>query len=209
MLSVVACNKADLTSDKGKASYAVGYNIARNMKQQGIEIDPNTMAAAMADTFAGKAPQLSDVEMQLAIQKFSTRGGGAPASPETLAKNKEYLDANKAKPGVVVTASGLQYKIINAGSGASPKVTNTVKVNYRGTLMDGTEFDSSYKRGQPAEFGVGQVIKGWTEALKLMPVGSKYKLYIPQELAYGSQNMGNIKPFSALIFEVELISIEK
>lgn len=208
LCSLLACSKADLKSDKGKASYAIGYNIARNMKQQGVEVDVNTLAAGMADTFAGKTPQLTDVEMQLAVQKLS-RGGGQPASPETLAKNKEYLDANKAKPGVVVTASGLQYKVINAGSGASPKATNTVKVHYRGTLIDGTEFDSSYKRGQPAEFAVGGVIKGWTEALQLMKKGAKYQLTIPSDLAYGERGGGgSVPPNAVLNFEVELIDIK-
>ncbi|NCU33472.1 MAG: FKBP-type peptidyl-prolyl cis-trans isomerase, partial [Candidatus Moranbacteria bacterium] len=110
---------------------------------------------------------------------------------------------------VVTTASGLQYEILTAGNGAKPTASDRVKVHYHGTLIDGTVFDSSVDRGEPAVFGVNQVIKGWTEALKLMPVGSKYKLYIPQELAYGSQSMGNIKPFSALIFDVELMGIEK
>lgn len=210
ILCLTACNRPDLTSDKGKASYAVGYNIARNMKQQGVEVDVNTMAAAMADTLAGKTPRLSETEMQLAMQNLSAlRSGSAPAAnPETLAKNKEYLDANKAKPGVVVTASGLQYKIITAGSGPSPSVSSKVKVNYRGTLIDGTEFDSSYKRGQPAEFGVGQVIKGWTEALQLMKRGAKYQLTIPSELAYGERGGGSVPPNAVLNFEVELIDFK-
>jgi FKBP-type peptidyl-prolyl cis-trans isomerase FklB len=122
---------------------------------------------------------------------------------------EEFLAANKAKAGVTTTASGLQYEVIKKGTGAMPSNTAQVKVHYHGTLIDGTVFDSSVNRGEPATFGVNQVIKGWTEALQLMPVGSKYKLYIPQELAYGQAEQGNIKPYSALIFEVELIAIEK
>jgi FKBP-type peptidyl-prolyl cis-trans isomerase FklB len=120
-----------------------------------------------------------------------------------------FLVENAKKPGVITTASGLQYEIIKKGTGALPQDTTKVKVHYHGTLVDGTVFDSSVDRKEPAVFGVNQVIKGWTEALQLMPVGSKYKLYIPQQLAYGNQTRGAIKPFSMLIFEVELISIEK
>jgi len=127
--------------------------------------------------------------------------------------NKEagikFLAENKTKEGVVTTASGLQYKIITKGTSEIPTADNKVKVHYKGTLLDGTEFDSSYKRNEPATFGAGQVIKGWTEALTLMPVGSKWELYIPYDLAYGSRDAGPIKPFSTLIFEVELLGIEK
>ncbi|MBQ8602406.1 MAG: FKBP-type peptidyl-prolyl cis-trans isomerase [Bacteroides sp.] len=136
----------------------------------------------------------------------------AKAMEEKYADNKaageKFLEENKTKEGVQTTASGLQYKVIKEGKGAIPTDSSTVKVNYKGTLIDGTEFDSSYKRNAPATFRANQVIKGWTEALTLMPVGSKWELYIPQELAYGARNAGQIKPFSTLIFEVELVSIE-
>ena len=122
---------------------------------------------------------------------------------------EKFLAENKTKEGVQVTPSGLQYKVIKQGKGAVPTTTDKVSVHYRGTLIDGTEFDSSYKRNKPTEFGVTQVIKGWTEALTMMPVGSKWEIYIPQELAYGSRNQGQIKPFSTLIFEVELLDIVK
>ena len=135
------------------------------------------------------------------------------AMEEKYADNKaageKFLEENKTKEGVQTTESGLQYKVIKEGKGAIPTETSTVKVNYKGTLIDGTEFDSSYKRNAPATFKANQVIKGWTEALTMMPVGSKWELYIPQELAYGSRNAGQIKPFSTLIFEVELIEVEK
>ena len=137
----------------------------------------------------------------------------AKAMEEKYADNKaageKFLEENKTKEGVQTTASGLQYKVIKEGKGAIPTDSSTVKVNYKGTLIDGTEFDSSYKRNQPTEFGVTQGITGWTEALTMMPVGSKWELYIPQELAYGSRNQGQIKPFSTLIFEVELLDIVK
>ena len=137
----------------------------------------------------------------------------AKAMEEKYADNKaageKYLAENKGKEGVVTTPSGLQYKIITKGTGAIPADTSKVKVNYKGTLIDGTEFDSSYKRNEPTTFRANQVIKGWTEALTMMPVGSKWELYIPQDLAYGSRDQGQIKPFSTLVFEVELLSIEK
>lgn len=207
----LACNKPDLSSPKGKASYAIGHDIGRRMKSQGIEVDSTALAAGMSDTFAGAALRMSDTEMQLALQDMgalrATSKNPAAASA-TSAKGKEYLDANKAKPGVTVTASGLQYKIITPGSGASPTATSKVKVHYRGTLIDGTEFDSSYKRGQPAEFGVGQVIRGWTEALQLMKKGAKYQLTIPSELAYGDRESPTIPANSVLNFEVELIDFK-
>lgn len=205
-----ACNRADVSSDTGKASYAIGHQVGKAMKSQGIEIDVGTLATAIKETMAGKELRMSDEEMRQAIASLSARsqGGDPKVAAENAQKGKEYLEANKAKPGVTVTASGLQYKVINAGSGASPKATNTVKVHYRGTLIDGTEFDSSYKRGKPAEFGVTQVIKGWTEALQLMKKGAKYELTIPSELAYGERNSGSIPANSVLNFEVELLDFK-
>lgn len=208
---LVACSKPDLGSPKGKASYAIGHDIGRRMKSQGIEVDTTALAAGMSDTFAGSALKMSDTEMQLALQDMgalrATSKNPAAASA-TSAKGKEYLDANKAKPGVIVTASGLQYKVITPGSGPSPTAASKVKVHYRGTLIDGTEFDSSYQRGQPAEFGVGQVIRGWTEALQLMKKGAKYQLTIPSELAYGDRESPKIPANSVLNFEVELLDIK-
>ena len=209
-ISFSACNRADVSSEKGKASYAIGYQVGRALKSQGAEVDPATIAAAIKDTMAGNELRMTEDEMRQAIQALQSRnqGGDPKAAAENAAKGKEYLDANKAKPGVQVTASGLQYKVISAGSGASPKATSTVKVHYRGTLIDGTEFDSSYKRGQPAEFGVSQVIRGWTEALQLMKKGAKYQLTIPSELAYGARNSGTIPANSVLNFEVELLDFK-
>lgn len=211
LIGLAACNKADLSTPKGKASYAIGTQIGKTMKAQGIEVDVPTLAAALADTLAGKDPKLTDAEMREAIMALQASRGASKdpaAAAANTAKGKEYLDANKAKPGVVVTPSGLQYKVINPGSGPSPKATSTVKVHYRGTLIDGTEFDSSHKRGQPAEFGVGQVIRGWTEALQLMKKGAKYELTIPSELAYGPRDSGSIPANSVLNFEVELLDFK-
>ncbi|GAB4439122.1 MAG: FKBP-type peptidyl-prolyl cis-trans isomerase [Turneriella sp.] len=209
-ISFSACNRADLSSEKGKASYAIGYQVGRALKSQGADVDPATIAAAIKDTMAGNELRMSEDEMRQAIQSLQSRnqGGDPKVAAENAAKGKEYLEANKAKPGVQVTASGLQYKVIKAGSGASPKATSTVKVHYRGTLIDGTEFDSSYKRGQPAEFGVSQVIRGWSEALQLMKKGAKYQLTIPSELAYGARNTGTIPANSVLNFEVELLDFK-
>jgi len=213
LCGLVACNRADLTSDKGKMSYAIGVQLGKTMKAQGIDADVTTMAAAMAEVLAGKEPRLKDEEMRAALAAMQRGGGGQSGDPAVAAANlqkgKEYLEANKKKPGVIVTASGLQYQIIRAGTGASPQITNKAKVHYRGTLIDGTEFDSSFKRGQPAEFGVGQVIKGWTEALQLMKRGAKYQLTIPSELAYGERGGGGSIPANSVLnFEVELIDFK-
>jgi FKBP-type peptidyl-prolyl cis-trans isomerase FklB len=142
------------------------------------------------------------------MEKIQAKKAEAEFNENKLA-GETFLAENAKRENVKTTASGLQYEVLAEGKGEKPSVTDKVKVHYRGTLIDGTEFDSSYGRGTPAEFGVNQVIKGWTEALQLMSVGSKYKLYIPQDLAYGAKNQGKIKPFSTLIFEVELLGIEK
>ena len=167
----------------------------------------------LAGFFAALKGAGVSMEEATAYVKTNTEAIKAKALEEKYGENKiageKFLEENKAKEGVVTTESGLQYKIIKAGKGEIPTKESTVKVNYKGTLIDGTEFDSSYKRNEPASFRANQVIKGWTEALTMMPVGSKWELYIPQELAYGTRETGDIKPFSTLIFEVELLEIEK
>lgn len=199
----------------------LGTNIGNALKEQktaglmgdsSLTVDIKLIKQGLVNGMKGSNIQMTAEEAQTylnaTMQKLQEKRMQEQNGPNKAA-GEVFLKENAKKAGVVTTASGLQYEVIKKGTGALPNDTSRVKVNYHGTLIDGTVFDSSVDRGEPAVFGVNQVIKGWTEALKLMPVGSKYKLYIPQELAYGSQSMGNIKPFSALIFEVELIGIEK
>lgn len=199
---------------KDKVSYALGMNLAANFKSQSLEIDPNVLAQAMKDYLAGKTLMTDDESRATLVQLQSDlRAKQEQQMQQQADANKKegdtFLAANKAKEGVVTTASGLQYKVLTQGTGPKPAASDTVVCNYKGTLINGKEFDSSYKRGQPAEFPVSGVIKGWTEALQLMPVGSKYQLFIPPDLAYGMRNMGpDIGPNATLIFEVELISIK-
>ena len=181
----------DSTKTISKENFLAGF-IAGTLENHGV------MTMDQADMYTRTA--METIKAKAVAEKYA----------EYKAENEKFLADNKAKEGVKTTASGLQYKVIKEGKGEIPTETSRVKVHYKGTLIDGTEFDSSYKRKEPATFGVNQVIKGWTEALKLMPVGSKWELYIPQELAYGDrQTGGQIKPFSTLIFEVELLDIEK
>lgn len=190
-------------------SYCVGMSLGESLKQQNLEgISPEGIAQAIKDTFEGNQLKYSPQEANEIIQSFL-----AEQSVKAYGKNKEEGDAflaeNAKKEGVVTTPSGLQYEVITEGNGPKPEASSNVTVHYHGTLIDGTVFDSSVERGQPASFGVHQVIKGWTEALQLMPVGSKFRLYIPQDLAYGAQPHpgGPIEPFMALIFDVELLEI--
>ena len=175
-------------------------------------IDKDNLVAGFIAGVLGKDQKFTMEEAQTYVQEVMTAANDKKMEAQ-FGENREagekFLAENKTKEGVQVTPSGLQYKVIKQGKGAVPTATDKVSVHYRGTLIDGTEFDSSYKRNKPTEFAANQVIKGWTEALTMMPVGSKWELYIPQELAYGSRNQGKIKPFSTLIFEVELLGIEK
>lgn len=205
-----------LETQKQKASYAIGMNIGRSMKKDGVDIDPEILAKGIKDAISDAKPLLTDDETKAVLTTLTNdvRKHQQEEFQATIMKNKKEGDAflaeNKTKPGVQTTASGLQYKVIQNGDGPKPTANDTVKVNYKGALLNGEEFDSSYKRGQPATFPVGQVIKGWTEALQLMPVGSKWELYIPSELAYGERGTPNgpIGPDETLVFEVELLSIE-
>ena len=205
-----------LKTQKDKFSYAMGMNLGMNMKKQNVAIDPAIMARGLRDALSGTKPQLTEDEARAAItqmQQEMQKKVTDKMQQEAAVNKKEgdaFLSANKAKPGVVTTASGLQYKIITAGTGAKPATTDTVVCNYRGTLINGKEFDSSYKRKEPATFPVSGVIKGWTEALQLMPAGSKWQLFIPSDLAYGDRGAGaDIGPGTTLIFEVELMSIQE
>jgi FKBP-type peptidyl-prolyl cis-trans isomerase FklB len=199
---------AGLQTDLQKASYALGINIGTSIKQQPIQLDLPSLFKGIKDAEVGNKPVLTEDEMNASL-KVVRDEATAKVSEANMKEGAEFLTANKAKDGVVTTASGLQYKIITAGTGAKPTNADTVVCNYKGTFIHGTEFDSSYKRGKPAEFPVGGVIRGWTEALQLMPVGSKWELYVPSELAYGSRGAGGaIGPNQTLIFEVELLSIK-
>lgn len=207
-----ACNKkADLKSDKGKASYGIGMQIGQNMKAQGVEVDPTAVAAGMSDALAGKEAAVKQEDIQKSMQVLQEQT--MKKAQETADKNKgsgeQFLTANKAKDGWKTTASGLQYFVEKEGTGKMPKATDTVKVHYTGTLTTGEKFDSSVDRGEPAEFPVNGVIKGWTEALQLMKVGGKVKLVIPAELAYGASGRPGIPPNSVLMFDVELMDIKK
>ncbi len=207
---------APLTTQRQKNSYALGMSIGLGLKKQGVadSIDSALAVRGMREALAGGKTAMTEDEMKTALQQLRTQ---FQATQEAKAKEagssarKEgdtFLAANKAKDGVKVLPDGLQYKVLTEGNGPKPSATDTVTVNYRGTLIDGKEFDSSYKRGQPASFPVNGVIKGWTEALQLMPVGSKWQIFIPADLAYGDRGAGaDIGPGATLIFEVELLSI--
>ena len=196
-----------LKDQKDKVSYSIGMNIGFNLSKQKVDINPDILAAGIKDAIAGK-PQLTQDQVKDVMAQFEKdmEQKQKQAGEKNKAEGAKFLEENKKKPGIKTTASGLQYKVEKEGTGAQPKATDMVTVNYRGTLMDGTEFDSSYKRGQPATFPVNGVIKGWTEALQLMKVGSKYQLWIPPNLAYGERSVSpELGPNSTLIFEVELM----
>jgi FKBP-type peptidyl-prolyl cis-trans isomerase FklB len=206
---VPAQGPAQLKDQKDKVSYSIGLDIGLNFQKQHVDVNPDALAAGIKDALAGK-PQLSEQQVKETMTTFEKdmQEKQAAKGKEAAATGEKFLADNKTKPGVKTTASGLQYKVLKEGNGATPKETDTVKVNYRGTLVDGTEFDSSYKRGEPATFPVNRVIKGWTEALQLMKVGSKYQLFIPATLAYGERGAGaQIPGNAALIFEVELLEV--
>jgi len=196
---------------KDRASYSFGLNVGFNLKRQNMDVNPDAFVAGFKDAITpGKQPQLTEQQIRetmMAFQKDMEQKQGEQAEKNAAAGQK-FLSDNKTKEGIKSTASGLQYKVMKEGNGAQPKATDTVTVNYRGTLLDGTEFDSSYKRNQPATFPLGGVIKGWTEALQLMKVGSKYQLFLPADLGYGKDGRPGIPPNSVLIFEVELNDVK-
>ena len=206
-----------LTTTKQKASYAIGMNWGTGLHRQGIDVDNAALIQGMKDALAGGKTLLTEDEARSALmqlQKEMQEKQQAKAAQEGEANKKEgdaFLATNKTKEGVVTLPSGLQYKILTPGTGPKPTASDSVVCNYKGTLINGSEFDSSYKRGEPATFPVTGVIKGWTEALQLMPVGSKWQLFIPPDLAYGPRGTpgGPIGPNATLIFEVELISIKE
>ncbi len=207
-------DETSLKTKKDKVSYVIGVNVGKGMQQQSIDIDPDIFAKGLKDAMTGAKTAITDEEMRQVLTAFQKEMAEKQAEKMKVVaeKNKKegeaFLAANKKKKGVKTLPSGLQYKVIKEGTGEMPKLTDTVTTNYRGTLIDGTEFDSSYKRGQPAKFPVKGVIAGWTEALQLMKVGSTWQLFIPSSLAYGERGAGNIiGPNATLIFDIELISI--
>ncbi len=201
---------ADFNSTEAKASYGIGMQMGQQAHSafQGVELD--ALVAGIQDAFNRQAPQVDPNDINAAFQEIQQRlqEQQAADAEKYAAEGEAFLAVNAKREEVTVLESGLQYEVIEAGTGETPTAASTVKTHYAGTLIDGKEFDSSYRRGQPAEFPVGGVIKGWTEALQLMPVGSKWKLYIPYDLAYGAQGAGgDIGPFQALIFDIELLEI--
>jgi FKBP-type peptidyl-prolyl cis-trans isomerase len=204
-----------LKTQKEKVSYSIGVDVAKNFTKMGMDLDIDVFIKGLKDGFSGKKPLMTDDEMHSAMIAFQTdmmkkqSQGKQTAAEENKKVGEAFLAENKKKEGVVTLPSGLQYKILKAGNGKKPTDADTVQCHYRGTLIDGTEFDSSYKRGQPASFPVNGVIAGWTEALKLMPVGSKWQLFVPSQLAYKERGAGeDIGPNATLIFEVELLGIK-
>ena len=206
-LSLSAAEESPFKSTKEKASYALGLNIGKQLKQNNADIDTDIYMKALKDALSGGKLLMTDEQIRETLTAFQ-----ADLRTRTLDKNKKdgeaFLAENKKKEGIMTTASGLQYKIETKGTGKIPTTNDTVVCHYRGTLIDGTEFDSSYKRSEPTSFPVTGVIKGWTEALLMMPVGSKWKLFIPSDLAYGERGNRGIAPNSTLQFDIELVSIK-
>ncbi len=208
-------NVLALTTEKDKTSYAIGLNIGKSLHRDSVDVDPNILLQGLKDALAGGKTLLTDDEAKAAMVALQNdvrkkQEEKMQQVGETNKKEGEaFLAANKTKEGIVTLPSGLQYKVLKEGTGPKPSASDSVVCNYRGTFLDNTEFDSSYKRGQPATFPVSRVIKGWTEALQLMPVGSKWQLFVPSELAYGQRGAGtDIGPNATLIFEIELVSIQ-
>jgi len=205
-----------LPTDKDKLSYAIGMMVGGGLHRDAVDVDPNMLLRGLKDALAGGPTLLTSEQAQTTIVQLRAQlqqkmeAQRAQAGETNKKEGEDFLAANKTKPGVVALPSGLQYKVLKEGTGPKPAATDKVKCNYRGTLINGTEFDSSDKHGGPQTFPVNGVIKGWTEALQLMPTGSKWQLFVPSDLAYGARGAdGDIGPNATLIFEVELLSIEK
>ena len=210
----MAGEQVELKTENDKINYSVGYRLGGNFEQQEVEMKPDMLLQGVADATSDGKPLMTEQEMNTVLTSLASRVKAAQIEQmkkqgaENLKTGEAFLAENSGKEGVTTLPSGLQYKVITAGTGKSPQKSDKVTVNYRGTLIDGTEFDSSYSRNKPATFGVGQVIPGWTEALQLMKEGDKWELVIPSKLAYGERGAGaKIPPNSTLIFEVELISV--
>ena len=217
LLFATHCLGADgleLKDRKDKESYSLGYQFGQSLKQQGLAVNLEVYTAGIRDALSGAKPQLSQEEVNKTVSEIQSRVMAArqkelqESADKNLSEGKAFLEANRKKEGVKTSSSGLQYKVLAEGNGKTPKATDEVTVHYRGALIDGTEFDSSYRRGKPLTLKVNGVIRGWTEALQMMKAGSRWQLFIPPDLAYGERAMGRIPPNSTLIFEVELISVK-
>lgn len=207
----VAAGATDIKSVDQKVSYGIGYNMGMSLgRDKTLKLERAAFLAGIEDGQSGSKTRLPETEIEAAFNAMQQKASAEMAAlgEKQLAAGNEYLAKNKTKPGVKTTASGLQYEVLKSGGGSKPKPTDTVKVHYHGTLLDGTVFDSSVQRGEPIEFEVTGVITGWTDALQLMSVGDKWKLTIPPAIAYGPRGKGNIPPNSVLIFEVELLAIK-
>ncbi|STY29771.1 macrophage infectivity potentiator [Legionella wadsworthii] len=214
--AMAATDATSLVTDKDKLSYSIGADLGKNFKTQGIDINPDALAKGMQDGMSGAQLILTEQQMKDVLNKFQKdlmakrSAEFNKKAEENKSKGDSFLSSNKSKSGVVVLPSGLQYKVIEAGTGNKPSKTDTVTVEYTGTLIDGTVFDSTEKTGKPATFQVSQVIPGWTEALQLMPAGSTWEIYVPSDLAYGPRSVGGpIGPNETLIFKIHLISVKK
>lgn len=205
-----AAEAPELTKEQQKFSYALGFQIGQSLKQNAADIDVKALTQSIEDVLTGKPPRISMQEMQKSYEsgQKKIRDKMSAAGDKNSKAGEDFLAANKKKPGVTTLPSGLQYKVMKAGTGKKPQATSTVTVHYRGTLINGKEFDSSYKRNEPTTFQLDRVIKGWQEALPLMPEGAKWQIFVPSELAYGARGAGSdIGPNETLIFEIELLKV--
>jgi FKBP-type peptidyl-prolyl cis-trans isomerase len=212
LVGLFSCEKkVKLDTDQARAGYAIGQQIGNNLKTQKVDVDAKALALSITDALSGKEPKMTQDEVNQALMKLQENMGKKAQvdAEKNLEAGKQFLEKNKTEPGVTVTKSGLQIKIETEGTGAKPNAEDTVKVHYKGTLSTGEQFDSSYDRGQPAEFPVNGVIPGWTEALQMMKAGSKAKLVIPPELGYGASQRPGIPSNSVLLFDVELLEVVK
>ena len=210
--AALAADAPDMSSQKARFSYAVGFQIGHSLKSDDLDIDPTVVGIAIGDVLSGADPKVTPEDMDAAMKNFEAARTEArnKAAEDNKKKGEAYLAANGKKKGVTTTKSGLQYKVIEAGKGKQPKPTDHVTVNYRGTLIDGEEFDSSYSRGEPITFPVNGVIQGWQEVLPLMKEGAKWEVTIPSDLAYGERGTGHgIGPNETLVFTIELVKVEE
>ena len=212
-LTATSAMAQDVTSDKGKLSYAVGWDIGKDIERRGAEFDVETLIAAVRDSAAGKEPRVPAEEMAAMLTELQQRVRQEQAeafqklAEENKAKSEEFLASNRSKNGIVALPSGIQYRVIEEGDGARPTMESTVKVHYRGSKINGHEFDSSFARGVPEQFTVNSVLKGWQEVLPLMKTGSTWQIFVPPELAFGPRGNPPVGPNEALIFDLKLVEI--